>query len=88
MEDVETYYEAGQWKCRWVNGREPFATGTDRQRLIAQGATVAHWYAVDHIIRDASGAIEERNSYRNAGDCSEPLLETPHKPATSRRASA
>jgi len=64
LDDIETYYESGQWKCRWSTSNEPFATGDDRERQIAQGGTVAAWYGVDHIIRDADGTVVARNSYR------------------------
>lgn len=62
--NIETYCEGGVWKTRWQHSDHPFASGGGRERQIAQGATVACWYGVDHIIRDESGAVVERNSYR------------------------
>jgi hypothetical protein len=64
IDDVETYYEAGVWKTRWLHSAEPFATGRSRERQVSQGATVAAWYGVDHIIRNPDGTIAEHNSYR------------------------
>jgi hypothetical protein len=63
IDDVETYSEGGVWKTRWLHSAQPFATGT-RERQISQGATVAAWYGVDHIIRNPDGTIAEHNSYR------------------------
>lgn len=63
VDDVETYCEAGVWKTRWLHSAEPFATDGGRQRQICQGATVASWYGVDHIIKNPDGTIAERNSY-------------------------
>ncbi|MEU4392107.1 DUF2188 domain-containing protein [Kribbella sp. NPDC023855] len=65
MQDIETFYEDGSWKCRWAGGRRaPFATGPDRERMIEQGSIVARWYGVDHIIRDSDGTVAEKNCYR------------------------
>ena len=50
IDDVETYCENGVWKTRWRNSAKPFAAGGGKQRLVSQGATVAQWYGVDHII--------------------------------------
>lgn len=64
LDDIETYCENGIWKSRWRTSTEPFAVGGGRDRQISQGATVAQWYGVDHIITDTDGTIAERNSYR------------------------
>jgi hypothetical protein len=64
LEDVETYCENGIWKSRWRNSPEPFAAGGGKNRQISQGATVAQWHGVDHIIINPDGTIAEHNSYR------------------------
>lgn len=67
VDNVESYCERGVWKSRWQHSAEPFAVGGGRERQIAQGATVAQWYGVDHVIRDPDGSIAEQNSYRPPG---------------------
>ncbi|HZN74838.1 MAG TPA: hypothetical protein VFC00_24645 [Micromonosporaceae bacterium] len=64
IDDVETYCENGVWKTRWRNSAKPFAAGGGKQRLVSQGATVAQWYGVDHIVTNPDGTIAEHNSYR------------------------
>jgi hypothetical protein len=64
VDDVETYCEDGVWKTRWRHSTKPFAAGGGKQRQISQGATVAHWYGVDHIITNPDGTIAEQISYR------------------------
>ncbi len=65
VDDVETYCEGGVWKSRWLHGSKPFAAGGGRARQIMKGAVVAHWYGVDHIVRNPDGTIAERSSYRS-----------------------
>jgi len=43
---------------------QTFAAGGGRQRQVSQGATVAQWYGVDHIIINPDGTLAEHNSYR------------------------
>jgi hypothetical protein len=67
LDDIETYCENGVWKTRSRHNTEPFAAaggGGGRQRQISQGATVALWYGVDHIITNPDGSTAEHNSYR------------------------
>ena len=64
VDDIETYFEDGIWKTRWRNGEEPFAAGGGRHRQTSQGAIVACWYGVDHIVTNPDGTIAEHNSYR------------------------
>jgi hypothetical protein len=64
VDDIETYYEDGAWKTRWLHSRRPFAKGGGRERQIAQGALVAQWYEVDHYVRNPDGTLDEHNSYR------------------------
>jgi hypothetical protein len=64
LDDVETYCENGVWKTRWQHSPEAFAAGGGRQRQISQGAAVAIWYGVDHIITNPDGSTAEQNSYR------------------------
>jgi hypothetical protein len=64
IDDIETYCEDGVWKTRWYHSTEPFATGGSRQRQISQGATVAQWYGVDHIIKNPDGTVADQTSYR------------------------
>ena len=67
VDNVESYCEDGVWKTRWQRSTEPFASGGSRDRQIVQGATVAQWYGVDHVIKNPDGSIAERNSYRPPG---------------------
>ncbi|GAA1717554.1 hypothetical protein GCM10009745_77840 [Kribbella yunnanensis] len=64
VDDIETYSENGVWKTRWRNSTAPFATGGGKQRQVSQGATVAQWHGVDHVIINPDGTLAERNSYR------------------------
>jgi hypothetical protein len=64
VDDIETYCDNGIWKTRWRNSPEPFAAGGGRDRQVSQGATVAQWYGVDHIITNPDGSVAEHNSYR------------------------
>ncbi|WP_329000037.1 hypothetical protein OHA18_37090 [Kribbella sp. NBC_00709] len=64
VDDIETYCENGIWKTRWRASDEPFAAGGGRQCQAGQGAIVACWYGVDHIITNPDGTIAEHNSYR------------------------
>jgi hypothetical protein len=64
IDDIETYCENGIWKTRWRNSSEPFAAGGGRERQASQGATVACWYGVDHIVTNPDGTTAEHNSYR------------------------
>ncbi|NIK58200.1 DUF2188 domain-containing protein [Kribbella shirazensis] len=64
IDDVETYCDNGIWKSRWRNSIKPFAAGGGRERQVCQGATVAQWYGVDHIITNPDGTLAEHNSYR------------------------
>jgi hypothetical protein len=64
VDDVETYCENGIWKTRWRRSIKPFAVGGDKERQVSQGATVAIWYGVDHIITNPDGTTAEHNSYR------------------------
>jgi hypothetical protein len=68
LDDIETYCDNGTWKTRWRNSRKPFAAGGDKQRQVSQGATVAQWYGVDHIVINPDGTVEEHNSYRYLRD--------------------
>jgi hypothetical protein len=64
VDDIETYCENGIWKTRWRNTTQPFAAGGGKHRQVSQGATVAQWYGVDHIITNPDGTTAEHNSYR------------------------
>jgi hypothetical protein len=64
VDDVETYCDNGIWKTRWRHSTKPFAAGGGKERQISQGATVAIWYGVDHIITNPDGSTAEHNSYR------------------------
>lgn len=64
VDDIETYCDDGVWKTRWRNSPEPFSAGGGRDRQVFQGATVAQWYGVDHIITNPDGSTAEHNSYR------------------------
>ncbi|MFC9694989.1 hypothetical protein ACFTSF_40960 [Kribbella sp. NPDC056951] len=65
VDDIETYSENDVWKTRWRNSTAPFAADGGKQRQVSQGATVAQWYGVDHIIIiNPDGTLAEHNSYR------------------------
>jgi hypothetical protein len=64
IDDVETYCDNGIWKTRWRNSTKPFAAGGSKHQQVGQGATVAQWYGVDHIITNPDGTVDEHNSYR------------------------
>ncbi|MFC0623308.1 hypothetical protein [Kribbella deserti] len=86
MDDIETYYEAGVWKCRRAQAAEPFATGADKDEILALGATVARWCGVDHLVVNADGVLIEQNSYRNMGQPPvDPLIDPLHARAAKRR---
>jgi hypothetical protein len=63
VDDVETYCENGIWKTRLRHSTQPFAVGGEKERQVSQGATVASWYGVDHIITNPDGTTAEHNSY-------------------------
>ncbi|GAA1113786.1 hypothetical protein GCM10009630_08850 [Kribbella jejuensis] len=64
LDDVQTYCDNGIWKTRWRNSTEPFSAGRNKHQQISQGATVAQWYGVDHIVINPDGTVAEHNSYR------------------------
>jgi hypothetical protein len=64
VDAVETYCEKGIWKNRWRGSTKPFASGGGKQHQISQGAAVAIWHGVDHIVTNPDGSTAERNSYR------------------------
>ncbi|MEU8222446.1 hypothetical protein [Kribbella sp. NPDC048915] len=64
VDDIETYCENGIWKTRWRTTGKPIAAGGDKLDQVSQGATVAQWYGVDHIVMNPDGSVAERNSYR------------------------
>jgi hypothetical protein len=61
--DIETYYEGGVWKNRWLDSRQPLSAGRSRRRQLALAAEAARWNQGRHVIRDADGAIVEINVY-------------------------
>jgi len=61
LDDIETYCDASVWKTRWSGSAEPFSSGRDRQRQVSQGATIAAWYGVDHIVRNPDGSVAQRS---------------------------
>ena len=84
VDNIETYCENGIWKTRWQHSTKPFATGSGKESQISQGATVAQWYGVDHIIKAPDGTIE-RNSYRTPTGHAIDHLDGPISPSTRRR---
>lgn len=65
LDNLETYCENGIWKTCWRHSTKPFAAGGGKQRQVSQGATVAQWYGVDHIVTNPDGTLAEHTSYRH-----------------------
>ncbi|MFF0344753.1 hypothetical protein [Kribbella sp. NPDC004875] len=83
VDDIETYCDNGIWKTRWRSSPKPFAAGGGRERQVFQGATVAQWYGVDHIIINPDGTTAEHNSYRYRKEAHAPLDVAPRPPRNS-----
>lgn len=64
-ENVETYYENGQWKNR-VQGNSRASNTAETKRVAqAEGRRMAQDRKVEHIVKKVNGTVGERNSYGN-----------------------
>ena len=61
--DVETYYAADTWHSRVEGENDPFDSGGTKAEQVAKGREEARSRKVEHIIKNETGQIAERNSY-------------------------
>jgi hypothetical protein len=61
--DVETYYEDGQWKNKFVGNDSAASVHQTRGAAVGAGRQMAALRGVQHVIRDMDGAVAERNDY-------------------------
>jgi hypothetical protein len=66
--DVETYYEDGIWKNR-IEGSSPAVnTAPTKAEAEDKGRAMAQIRHVEHIIKDKTGRIAQRNTYPRSRD--------------------
>jgi hypothetical protein len=61
--DVETYYEDGQWKNKIEGNARASNAHENKAAAVHAGRQMAEGRRVDHIIRNMDGTIGQRNSY-------------------------
>jgi len=64
-DDIDTYYEDGQWKSRRQGRDRAFAVGGTKSEQQEKDRDAAKRNQVEHIIKKKDGTIGEKNSYGN-----------------------
>ncbi|MEV8610743.1 DUF2188 domain-containing protein [Amycolatopsis sp. NPDC051373] len=66
--DVESYYEAGQWKTKVEGNQQASHTHDQKEEAVAKGREMAVERGVEHFIRNMDGTIGERHTYPRSRD--------------------
>ncbi len=66
--DVETYFEAGEWKNKVEGNDRASSTHGTKDEAVHKGREMAVERGVEHIIRNQDGKISERNTYPRERD--------------------
>jgi len=66
QDDIETYYEDGQWKNKREGTDRAFGAGYGtKDEAVSAGRTAAQADKVEHVIKNQDGQIGSKNSYGN-----------------------
>ncbi|WIX79226.1 DUF2188 domain-containing protein [Amycolatopsis carbonis] len=66
--DVESYYEAGQWKTKIEGNQQASHTHDTKEEAVAKGREMAIERGVEHFIRNMDGTIAQRHTYPRSRD--------------------
>ena len=68
QDDIETYYDDGQWKNRREGRVRAFSTAETKAEAQAAGRQAAIRDGVEHVIKNKDGTIRARNTYPRSRD--------------------
>jgi len=61
QDDVEVYYEHGEWRVGIPRGEDPISKHATQDEAIEAGRTEAQRLGVELVIRDTQGTITDRD---------------------------
>ncbi|MEW2505898.1 MULTISPECIES: DUF2188 domain-containing protein [unclassified Amycolatopsis] len=66
--DVESSYEAGQWKTKVEGNQQASRTLDSKAEAVANGREMAIERGVEHFIRNMDGTIADHHTYPRSRD--------------------